>query len=371
MTAGKPIKCRAAILWKVNEPLKVEDVEVAPPEADEVRVKIIYNALCHSDLHVMDGSSKNRLPIVLGHEAAGVVESVGSQVHGFAEGDVVIPLYLPQCRKCRSCLRGDNNSCERIQYWTEETAITCKGQKITAFMGLGTFSEYTVIKEFRLAKISPGACLEKACLAGCGLATGYGAAVNTAQVRPGDRVAVFGLGGVGLSAIQGAKNAGAAKIYAVDINESKFDAAKAMGATDFVNPKHVPEGGRFSQWFIEKHGAVDKTIECIGNVNVMKDAVEIVERGWGRVTIIGVAAAGHELALNPGHFLTGKTISGSLFGGWRSVDQVPGLVDDITSGKINVDPLITHRFPLERVEEAVELLKSGKSIRSVIALSKL
>ncbi|CAJ0931394.1 unnamed protein product, partial [Mesorhabditis belari] len=370
-TVGKVIRCRAAILWELKSKMKIEEIEVAVPVKDQIRVKIIYNALCHSDLHVIDGSLKTRLPIILGHEATGIVESVGDEVKAFKTGDVVIPLYQPQCRKCAACQHGDTNLCTSLSFSNEGSHFTCRGKQVFPFMGLGTFSEYAVIREHMLVKIDPRAPLDKACLAGCGLATGYGAAVNTAQIRRGERVAVIGLGGVGLSAIQGAKNAGASAIYAIDINSEKFDSARKMGATHCVNPRDVPKDGKFGSWFIKNFGAVDKSLECIGNVQCMKDAVEIVERGWGRAVMVGIAPDGATLSFNPGHLTIGKTITGSIFGGWKSIDDIPMLVEEMRKGKIEVDPLITHRFDLEKVDEAVELLKNGKSIRSVISLSKL
>ncbi|CAJ0575745.1 unnamed protein product, partial [Mesorhabditis spiculigera] len=283
---------------------------------------------------------------------------------------------MPQCLQCGNCKRDDNNFCETLSltnFFADmddgTSRFTCKGQKVSHFFGTSTFSEYTVVKATMLAKIDSAAPMEKACLVGCGFTTGFGSAMNSAEIRPGDSVAVFGAGCVGLSAMHGAQNAGAKEIFAIDINPDKEKIAREMGATGFVNPKDCPEGKPFAEWYIEKFGHVDRAIECIGNIECMKNAVYITKPGWGRTVIVGLGAPGKEFSINPLVFLERKTILGSCYGDYR-VQDAPKLVEKIQTGAINIDPLITHRFDLKDVNQAVELLKQGKCIRSVISLAR-
>ncbi|CAJ0934405.1 unnamed protein product, partial [Mesorhabditis belari] len=375
-TEGKSITCRAALLWGPND-LRVNQIDVAAPKEGEVRVRILYNSLCHTDLHFIDGSHTAPYPAVLGHEGAGVVESVGDGVTRFKPGDAVVPTFMPQCKNCSKCARGDTNFCEKINFenffgdMADGTSrFSLNGEKVYHFMGTSCFSEYTVIKEIMLAKIDPEAPMDKACLFGCGFPTGYGAAVNTAEVKQGERVAVIGAGAIGLSAIYGAHQSGAKEIYAIDINPDKEEIARKMGATHFVNPKDAPEGTPFIVWFIKTFGTVDKAIECIGHIECMVNAIYMTTRGWGRTVIVGVGAPGKDIAFNPAIFLERKTILGCCFGDYHGVDDIPVLVNKLKNGEINVDPLITHHFDLEQVNEAVTLLKQGKAIRSVMAVAK-
>uniref|UniRef100_A0A8P4G658 Enoyl reductase (ER) domain-containing protein n=2 Tax=Dicentrarchus labrax TaxID=13489 RepID=A0A8P4G658_DICLA len=373
-TAGKVIKCKAAVAWEPNKPLVIEEIEVAPPQANEVRIKIVATAVCHSDLyHLLESMHKDGFPTVLGHEAAGIVESVGPGVTEFQPGDKVLPLFISQCRECRFCKSPKTNQCEKG--WATrpnvmaplESRLTCKGKKVLQFTGTSTFSEYTVVNQMAVAKIDPAAPLEKVCLLGCGISTGYGAAVNTAKVEPGSTCAVFGLGAVGLAAVMGCKSAGAKRIIAVDINPEKFVKAKVLGATDCVNPKDHDKP--ISQVLAEMtNGGVDFSLECAGNVGVMRSALESCVKGWGVSVIVGWTDL-HDISARPLQLIAGRTWKGSVFGGFKGRDGVPQMVKAYMDKKVKLDEFITHNMTLDQVNDAIELMKHGKCIRTVLKVS--
>ncbi|XP_032878622.1 alcohol dehydrogenase class-3 isoform X1 [Amblyraja radiata] len=368
-TAGKVIKCRAAVAWEAGKPLSIEEVEVAPPKAHEVRIQVVATGVCHTDSFTLSGAdSEGRFPVILGHEGAGIVESVGEGVTSFKAGDRVIPLYIPQCGECKFCLNPKTNLCQKIRVTQGQglmpdktSRFTCKGQQLHHYMGTSTFSEYTVVADISLAKIDPAAPLDKVCLLGCGISTGYGAALNTAKVEPGSTCAVFGLGGVGLAVIMGCKAAGASRIIAVDINKDKFTKAQEFGATEFVNPKdHVKP---IQEVLVEMtDGGVDYSFECIGNVMTMRAALEACHKGWGTSVILGVAPSGQEIATRPFQLITGRVWKGSAFGGWKSVESVPKLVKDYMDKKLKVDEFITFTLPLKEINKSFELMHTGKRL---------
>ncbi|KAJ1366822.1 hypothetical protein KIN20_027591 [Parelaphostrongylus tenuis] len=375
-TQGKVIKCKAAVAWEANKPLSIENIEVAPPQAHEVRIKILYTAVCHTDAYTLSGHDPEGIfPVILGHEGAGIVESVGEGVTAFQPGDHVIPLYIPQCKECEYCLNPKTNLCQKIRIPQGKgvmpngtTRFSCNGKPLYHFMGCSTFAEYTVVADISLCKVNPKAPLEKVCLLGCGISTGYGAVLNTCKVEPGSTVAVWGLGAVGLAVIMGAKAVGAKRIVAIDVAESKFEAARRFGATDCVNPKSIPADKSLQTWLVENFdGGFDYTFECIGNVNTMRQALEAAHKGWGVSCIIGVAAAGQEIATRPFQLVTGRTWVGSAFGGWKSVDSIPKLVDEYMENKIKLDEFITHNFKLDELNRAFDVLHRGESLRSVIS----
>ncbi|XP_041809405.1 alcohol dehydrogenase 1-like [Chelmon rostratus] len=375
-TAGKVIKCKAAVAWEPNKPLVIEEIEVAPPQANEVRIKIVATAVCHSDLyHLLENMHQDGFPTVLGHEAAGIVESVGPGVTEIQPGDKVIPLFIAHCRQCRFCKSQKSNQCANA--WkaaarpnmmaAPDSRFTCKGKKVLQFMGTGTFSEYTVVNEIAVAKIDPAAPLDKVCLLGCGVCTGYGAAVNTAKVEPGSTCAVFGLGAVGLAAVMGCKAAGAEKIIAVDINPEKFEKAKVFGATDFVNPKD--HNKPISQVLSEMtDGGVDFSLECVGNVGVMRSALESCVQGWGVSVIVGFTDL-QDFSARPIQLIAGRTWKGSAFGGFKGREDVPQMVKAYLDKKVKLDEFITHNMTLDQVNDAIELMKHGKCIRTVLSVS--
>ncbi|KAK1791543.1 hypothetical protein P4O66_013543 [Electrophorus voltai] len=375
-TVGKVIKCQAAVAWEPNAPMVIEEIEVAPPQANEIRIKVIATGVCHTDLyHLFEGKNKKGFPAVLGHEGAGVVESVGPGVTEFKPGDKVIPLFLSQCRECRFCKCPKTNLCD--QSWSSDryaqmsdttTRFSCRGQPILQFMGTSTFSEYTVLNQVAVVKIHDDAPLERVCLLGCGISTGYGAAINTAKVEPGSVCAVFGLGAVGLAAVMGCKNAGASRIIAVDINEQKFEKAKIFGATDFVNPKSHKKP--ISEVLAEMtNGGVDFSMECVGNGAVMRSALESCVKGWGVSVLVGWTDV-QDFSARPIQLISGKTWKGSLFGGFKSKDSVPKLVLDYMAGRIMLDEFVTHTMSLDQVNDAVQLMKTGGCIRTIINPSK-
>nr|XP_055026335.1 alcohol dehydrogenase 1-like [Misgurnus anguillicaudatus] len=375
-TAGKVIKCKAAVAWKPNAPLVMEEIEVAPPQEGEIRIKVIATGVCHTDLyHLFESQQIKGFPAVLGHEGAGVVESVGPGVTDFKPGDKVIPLFISQCGECRFCKYPKTNLCDRnwsskhYDVMSDSTSrFTCRGQPILQFMGTSTFSEYTVMNQIAVTKIRDDAPLDRVCLLACGVATGYGAAVNTAAVTPGSVCAVFGLGAVGLAAVMGCKNAGASRIFAVDINEEKFKKAKVFGATDFVNPKSYdkPISVVLSEM---TNGGVDFALECVGNTEVMRSALESCVKGWGVSVLVGWTDV-KDFSARPIQLISGKTWKGSLFGGFKSKECVPKLVEDYMSGKIMLDEFITHNMPLEKVNDAINLMKTGECIRTILNISK-
>lgn len=372
-TAGKPIKCRAAVAWEAGKPLSIEEVEVAPPKEGEVRIKIVATGVCHTDAGTLSGTDpEGKFPCILGHEGGGIVESVGPGVTTVEPGDHVVPLYVPQCKKCKFCLSPKTNLCQIIrvtqgrgQMPDGTTRFTCKGQDVVHFMGTSTFSEYTVVAEVSVAKVDKAAPLDKVCLLGCGISTGYGAVINTAKVEAGATCAVWGLGCVGLAVIMGCKAVGASKIIAIDINPDKEALAKEFGATDFVNPKKLDK--TLQEVLSDMtDGGLDYTFECIGNIHTMRQALECCHKGWGVSTIIGVAGAGQEISTRPFQLVTGRVWKGTAFGGYKSRDSVPKLVDEYQAGRMKVDEFITHHVNFDQINEAFDLLHAGKSIRTIV-----
>lgn len=350
-------------------------IEVDPPKAHEVRIKILATALCHTDAYTLDGHDPEGIfPVILGHEGAGIVESVGEGVVKFKPGDHVIPLYIPQCYECDFCKSNKTNLCQKIRSTQGKgllpdstTRFTCNGKKIFHFMGTSTFSEYTVVADISLCKITDEAPLDKVCLLGCGIPTGYGAALNTAKVEPSSTCAIFGMGAVGLAAVMGCKYAGASKIICVDTNNSKEEISKKFGGTDFVNPKNYDKP--IQQVLVEMtNDTIDYTFECIGNVTTMRAALESCRKGWGTSIIIGVAAAGTEISTRPFQLVTGRTWKGTAFGGYKSVDSVPKLVDEYMKKNLKLNEFISHTMEFDKINEAFDLLHAGKCIRCVMIL---
>lgn len=374
-TVGKVIKCKAAIAWSEKQPLSVEEIEVAPPKSHEVRIKIVATALCHTDAYTLGGLDPEGLfPCLLGHEGAGVVESVGEGVTEFQPGDHVVPLYIPQCGECKFCKSPKTNLCGKIRMTQGKgvmpdgtSRFTCKGKTVYHFMGCSTFSEYTVVADISLAKIDPKAPLDKVCLLGCGIPTGYGAALNTAKVEPNSTCAIWGLGAVGLAVALGCKAAGASRIIGIDVNAEKFKQAEAFGCTEFVNPKDYDRP--IQEVLVElTDGGLDYTFECVGNVNTMRAALESCHKGWGTSVIVGVAGAGQEISTRPFQLVTGRVWKGTAFGGWKSRDSVPKLVKDYQSKKLLLDEFVTHNLPFAQINEAFDLLHAGKCLRAVLHL---
>lgn len=370
---GYIMKTRAAVAWEAGKPLEIVEVDLEGPKEGEVLIKIIATGVCHTDAYTLSGADPEGIfPSILGHEGGGVVVEVGKGVTSVKPGDHVIPLYTPECGKCKFCTSGKTNLCQAIRTTQGKglmpdgtTRFSYNGKPIYHYMGTSTFSEYTVLPEISVAKIDEKAPLDKVCLLGCGVTTGIGAVLNTAKVEEGATVAVFGLGGIGLSVIQGAKMAKASKIIAIDINPSKFDMAKSFGATDFVNPKDYDKP--IQDVIVElTDGGVDYSFECIGNVDLMRSALECCHKGWGVSTIIGVAAAGKEINTRPFQLVTGRVWKGSAFGGVKGRTELPEYVNKYMSGEIKVDEMITYTMPLEKINDAFDLMHEGKSIRSVI-----
>jgi S-(hydroxymethyl)glutathione dehydrogenase/alcohol dehydrogenase len=373
MAQVQSIKCKAAIAWGPGQPLSIEEVEVMPPQAGEVRVRIVATGVCHTDAFTLSGEDPEGVfPCILGHEGGGIVESVGEGVTSVKVGDHVIPLYTPECGECKFCKSGKTNLCQKIRATQGKglmpdgtTRFSKDGQPIYHYMGTSTFSEYTVLPEISIAKVDPAAPLEEVCLLGCGVTTGIGAVMNTAKVKEGESVAIFGLGGIGLSAIIGARMAKAGRIIAVDINESKFELARKLGATDCINPNDYDKP--IQEVIVElTDGGVDFSFECIGNVKVMRAALECCHKGWGESVIIGVAGAGQEISTRPFQLVTGRVWRGSAFGGVRGRSELPSYVQRYMQGEFRLDDFITHTMPLEQINEAFELMHEGKSIRTVI-----
>lgn len=367
------MKSRAAVAFAAGKPLEIVEIDVAPPKAGEVLVKITHTGVCHTDAFTLSGDDPEGIfPAVLGHEGGGIVVEVGEGVTTLQPGDHVIPLYTAECGKCKFCLSGKTNLCQAVRATQGKglmpdgtTRFSYRGQPIYHYMGTSTFSEYTVVPEISLAKIDTQAPLDKVCLLGCGVTTGIGAVHNTAKVEAGATVAVFGLGGIGLAVIQGAAQAKASRIIAVDINADKFALAREMGATDCINPKDHDKPIQ-DVIVTMTDGGVDYSFECIGNVDVMRAALECCHKGWGESIIIGVAGAGKEIRTRPFQLVTGRVWRGSAFGGVKGRSQLPGMVQQAMRGEIRLDPFITHRLPLEQINEAFDLMHEGKSIRTVI-----
>lgn len=371
------IKTRAAVAWEAGKPLSIEEVDLMPPQKGEVLVRIVATGVCHTDAYTLSGADPEGVfPAILGHEGAGIVEAIGEGVTSVSVGDHVIPLYTPECGQCKFCKSGKTNLCQAIRATQGKglmpdgtTRFFKDGKPIFHYMGTSTFAEHTVVPEISLAKISKAAPLEKVCLLGCGVTTGMGAVKNTAKVQPGDTVAVFGLGGIGLSVIIGAVMAKASRIIAIDINEDKFDIAKKLGATDVVNPKNFDKP--IQDVIVEMtDGGVDFSFECIGNVKVMRSALECCHKGWGESVIIGVAAAGQEISTRPFQLVTGRIWKGSAFGGVKGRSQLPGIVEQYMNGEFELDTFITHTMGLDDINHAFDLMHEGKSIRSVILFDK-
>ena len=368
------MKSRAAVAWDAGKPLTIEQVDVAGPKAGEVLVRIVATGVCHTDAFTLSGADpEGQFPVILGHEGGGIVEEVGEGVSSLKVGDHVIPLYTPECGECAFCRSGKTNLCQKIRVTQGRglmpdgtSRFSLGGKPLLHYMGTSTFSEYTVLPEISLARINKAAPLEKVCLLGCGITTGIGAVLNTAKVEPGASVAVFGLGGIGLSVVQGAVMAKAGRILVIDTNPAKFEMAKLLGATDCINPKDYPDTP-IQQVIVDiTDGGVDYSFECIGNVQVMRAALECCHKGWGESIIIGVAGAGQEISTRPFQLVTGRVWRGSAFGGAKGRSQLPGYVARYMAGEIQIDEMITEVLPLERINEAFELMHEGKVIRSVI-----
>ncbi|MAM34390.1 MAG: S-(hydroxymethyl)glutathione dehydrogenase/class III alcohol dehydrogenase [Micavibrio sp.] len=366
------MKTRAAIAYKAGEPLTIETVDLEGPKAGEVLVENMATGVCHTDAFTLSGDDpEGAFPAILGHEGAGIVREIGEGVTSVKVGDHVIPLYTPECRECDFCLHPKTNLCQSIRSTQGKglmpdgtSRFSLDGKEILHYMGCSTFSNFTVMPEIAVAKIRKDAPFDKVCYIGCGVTTGIGAVVFDAKVEPGSTVAVFGLGGIGLNVIQGARMVGASRIIGIDINPDKKELATQFGMTDFINPKEVDN-------VVEAvcdltNGGVDYSFECIGNVEVMRQALESCHKGWGESVIIGVAGAGKEISTRPFQLVTGRVWRGSAFGGARGRTDVPKIVDWYMEGKINIDDLITHKMPLEDINKAFDLMHEGKSIRSVI-----
>ena len=367
------MKTRAAVAWEAGKPLEIEEIELAGPQGGEVLLKVVASGVCHTDAYTLSGSDPEGIfPTILGHEGGAVVEDVGSGVTSVQVGDHVIPLYTPECRQCKFCRSGKTNLCQAIRSTQGQglmpdgtSRFSKNGKIIFHYMGTSTFSEYTVLPEIAVAKINKEASLEKVCLLGCGITTGIGAVLNTAKVEPGSTVAVFGLGGIGLSVIQGATLAKAKRIIAVDINPDKFEMAKMIGATELVNPNDYQDA--IHDVIVEMtDGGVDYSFECVGNVQLMRSALECCHKGWGESTIIGVAGAGQEISTRPFQLVTGRVWRGTAFGGVKGRSQLPGYVEQYLKGEIKVDEMVTHTMGLPEINTAFGLMHEGKSIRSVV-----
>jgi S-(hydroxymethyl)glutathione dehydrogenase / alcohol dehydrogenase len=367
------MKTRAAVAWEAGKPLEIEEIELDGPKAGEVLLRNVATGVCHTDAFTLSGEDPEGLfPAVLGHEGGAIVEEIGADVVSVKVGDKVIPLYTPECGECNFCTSGKTNLCQAIRVTQGQglmpdgsSRFSHNGKQIFHYMGTSTFSEYTVLPEISVARISDEAPLEKVCLLGCGITTGIGAVLHTAKVEPGATVAVFGLGGVGLSAIQGAMMARAGRIIAIDINAGKFELAKQMGATDCINPQD--HSTPIQDVIVElTNGGVDYSFECVGNVSLMRAALECCHKGWGESVIVGVAGAGQEICTRPFQLVTGRVWRGTAFGGTKGRSQLPGMVDQYMNGDIKVDEFITHTMPLEDINIAFDLMHEGKSIRSVV-----
>jgi S-(hydroxymethyl)glutathione dehydrogenase/alcohol dehydrogenase len=367
------MKALAAVAWEAGKPLEIETIDIDGPRSGEVLVEMVATGVCHTDAFTLSGADPEGLfPAILGHEGGGIVVETGANVSNLKPGDHVIPLYTAECRQCKFCKSGKTNLCQAIRVTQGQglmpdgsSRFSIGGKSIYHYMGTSTFSQYTVVPEIALAKINPAAPLDKVCLLGCGITTGIGAVLNTANVEVGATVGVFGLGGIGLSVIQGAVMAGAKRIIAIDINPEKFEMARQFGATDCVNPTEYDMP--VQDVIIElTEGGVDYSFECVGNTNLMRAALECCHKGWGESVIIGVAGAGEEISTRPFQLVTGRVWRGSAFGGVRGRSELPGYVDRYLAGEIKVDEMVTHILPLAEINKAFDLMHAGKSIRSVI-----
>ncbi len=368
------MKSRAAVAWEADKPLTIEEIDVAAPKSGEVLVRMVATGVCHTDAFTLSGADPEGLfPAILGHEGGGVVEEIGPDVTSVKPGDHVIPLYTPECGVCSFCTSGKTNLCQAIRVTQGQglmpdgtSRFSADGKQIFHYMGTSTFSEYTVLPEIAIAKINPAAPLDKVCLLGCGITTGIGAVLNTAKVEAGATVAVFGLGGIGLSVIQGAVMAKASRILAVDINPGKTDMAMKLGATDFVNPKD--HDAPIHEVIVDMtDGGVDYSFECVGNTQLMRSALECCHKGWGESTIIGVAGAGQEISTRPFQLVTGRVWRGTAFGGVKGRSELPGYVEKYMGGEIEIDDMVTHEVTLDDINKAFDLMHEGLSIRSVVS----
>ena len=367
------MKSRAAVAWEAGKPLTIEEVEVDGPKAGEVLIRVVATGVCHTDAFTLSGSDPEGIfPVILGHEGGAIVEEVGTDVTSVSPGDHVIPLYTAECGQCKFCTSGKTNLCSSVRTTQGQglmpdgsTRFTCGGREVFHYMGTSTFSEYSVVAEVSLAKISKDAPLDKVCLLGCGVTTGIGAVTRTAKVEPGASIAIFGLGGIGLSVVQGAVLAKAGRIIAIDVNSDKFEMAKMLGATDCVNPKDHP--GPIQDVIVDMtDGGVDYSFECIGNVDTMRSALECCHKGWGESIIIGVAGAGQEISTRPFQLVTGRVWRGTAFGGVKGRSELPGMVNQYMEGEIKLDEFVTFTLPLQDINKAFDYMHEGKSIRSVI-----
>tara|TARA_A100001037_G_scaffold114009_1_gene103860 strand:+ start:84 stop:1190 length:1107 start_codon:yes stop_codon:yes gene_type:complete len=366
------MKSKAAIAFSAGEPLSIEEVDLEGPKSGEVLIEVMATGVCHTDAYTLSGGDPEGLfPSILGHEGAGIVREVGDGVDTLQAGDHVIPLYTPECRQCKFCLSGKTNLCGAIRETQGQglmpdgtSRFSLKGESLFHYMGTSTFSNFTVLPEIALAKIREDAPFDKVCYIGCGVTTGLGAVINTAKVEPGSTVAVFGLGGIGLNVIQGARLVGADRIIGIDTNPKKEALARRFGLTDFINPESSAD---VTTEIIDlTDGGVDYSFECIGKPEVMRQALESCHKGWGESVIIGVAAAGEEISTRPFQLVTGRTWKGTAFGGAKGRSDVPRIVDWYMDGKINIDDLITHQFQLENINEAFDVMHAGEGIRSVV-----
>ncbi|EJF91203.1 S-(hydroxymethyl)glutathione dehydrogenase/class III alcohol dehydrogenase [Bartonella tamiae] len=368
------MKSRAAVAWQANQPLTIETIDISGPKQGEVLVEIMATGVCHTDAYTLSGlDSEGRFPAILGHEGAGIVREVGAGVTSVKPGDHVIPLYTPECRECKTCLSQRSNLCTAIRSTQGQglmpdhtSRFSCEGGEVFHYMGCSTFSNFTVLPEIAVARIREDAPFDKVCYIGCGVTTGIGAVVYTGKVWPGANVVVFGLGGIGLNVIQGARMVGADKIIGVDLNSSKVALAKKFGMTHFINPSEIGDDKVIEAIVDLTEGGADFSFECIGNVKTMRQALECCHRGWGESIIIGVAPSGAEIATRPFQLVTGRVWKGSAFGGARGRSDVPKIVDWYMDGKIDIDSLITHTMPLDEINTAFDLMHEGKSIRSVV-----
>ena len=368
------MKTRAAVAFAAGKPLQVMDVEIGGPQAGEVLVEVKATGLCHTDLYTLSGADpEGMFPAILGHEGAGIVREVGAGVTSVKPGDHVIPLYTPECRQCKTCLSQRSNLCTAIRGTQGKgvmpdgtSRFSCDGAPVMHYMGCSTFANFTILPEIALAKVREDAPFEKICYIGCGVTTGIGAVINTAKVWPGANVAVFGLGGIGLNVIQGARMIGADRIIGIDLNPAREEMARKFGMTDFINPNEIGHDKVVQAIVDLTGGGADFSFECIGNVKVMRQALECTHRGWGESIIIGVAGAGQEISTRPFQLVTGRSWRGTAFGGARGRTDVPKIVDWYMQGKIDIDSLITHVMPLDDINHGFELMEKGESIRSVV-----